>query len=79
MLSQVFCRDEIFQGKLGLRGIKVEECLAAARLLWGHLYTCTSKNLSVAKWVPWKTLSALPAPWAGLGLLPPEKMLVALL
>lgn len=61
-------RDEIFQGKLGLRGIEVEARLAAAKLCWGHLCTCKGKTVFLAKWVPWKTLRALlapPAPWLG--------------
>lgn len=56
----------------------LEAHLAADKPLWGHHCTCTGKTSSLARWVPWKTLSALPAPWAGLGLLPPEMMLMAL-
>lgn len=78
MLGKVLCRNEIFQGKLAVRGIVLEAHLAADRLLWGHHCTCTGKTPFLDKWVPWKTLSGLPAPWAGLGLLPPEMVLMAL-
>ena len=44
VLGQGLCRDEIFQGQLGVRGAEVEAHLATARPPWGHRCTCTGKT-----------------------------------